>query len=403
MRDVSAGARAFSPLSEEFFDDPFETYRWMRDEAPCYRNDELGFFALSRFDDVVAGLRDWKSLSNEHGLRLDQLKDPENRAAKLNIIFMDPPEHDRMRRLVSRAFTPLAMTRMEPVAREVISGFLDELEGAGEFDAVVDFAAPFPVEIISAILGVPRADRQQIRHWTDAVLFRRPGNLNPTPQGMEALRLRKEYFHALIADKRAHPEHDMIGELIEAEVADDDGTTHRLSDHEIVEFATLLASAGSETVTKMIGNALMLFHRNPGEWQKLVDDRDKIPNAVEEVLRYWAPSQYQGRFSLTESEWHGVTIPVGEPVFLLTGAASRDEREYAEPDRFDVDREIGLAVGFGHGIHVCIGAALARLESRTVLDEWSKRWPTFSVDEAGSTRVTMSNVWGYATLPVRVG
>jgi cytochrome P450 len=403
MSVESAEVRAFSPLSEEFFDDPYETYRWMRDEEPCYRNEDLGFFALSRFDDVVAGLRDWKTFSNEHGLRLDQLKDPENRAAKLNIIFMDPPEHDRMRRLVSRAFTPRAMTRMEPVARQVIGGFLDEIPASSEFDAVVDFAAPFPVEIISALLGVPKADRQQIRHWTNAVLYRNPNDPNPTPEGMEALRLRKEYFHALITDKRAHPDDDMIGALIEAEVADDDETMHRLSDHEIVEFATLLASAGSETVTKMVGNALMLFHRHRGEWQKLVDDRAKIPNAVEEVLRYWAPSQYQGRFSLTESEWHGVTIPAGEPVFLLTGAASRDEREYVDADVLDIDRDIGLAVGFGHGIHVCIGAALARLETRTVLDEWSKRWPDFTVDEAGCQRVTMSNVWGYATLPVRVG
>ena len=403
MSVESAGVRAFSPLSEEFFDDPYETYRWMRDEEPCYRNEELGFFALSRFDDVVAGLRDWKTFSNEHGLRLDQLKDPENRAAKLNIIFMDPPEHDRMRRLVSRAFTPRAMTRMEPVAREVIRGFLDEIPSSGEFDAVVDFAAPFPIEIISALLGVPKADRQQIRHWTDAVLYRNPNDPNPTPEGMEALRLRKEYFHGLIAHKRAHPGDDMIGALIEAEVADDDGTMHRLSDHEIVEFATLLASAGSETVTKMVGNALMLFHRHRGEWHKLVDDRAKIPSAVEEVLRYWAPTQYQGRFSLVESEWHGVTIPAAEPVFLLTGAAGRDEREYADADVFDIDRDIGLAVGFGHGIHVCIGAALARLETRTVLDEWSKRWPDFTVDEAGCQRVTMSNVWGYATLPVGVG
>ena len=403
MSVESAGVRAFSPLSEEFFDDPYETYRWMRDEEPCYRNEELGFFALSRFDDVVAGLRDWKTFSNEHGLRLDQLKDPENRAAKLNIIFMDPPEHDRMRRLVSRAFTPRAMTRMEPVAREVIGGFLDEIPSSGEFDAVVDFAAPFPIEIISALLGVPKADRQRIRHWTDAVLYRNANDPNPTPEGMEALRLRKEYFHALIDDKRAQPGDDMIGALIEAEVADDDGTMHRLSDHEIVEFATLLASAGSETVTKMVGNALMLFHRHRGEWQKLVDDRAKIPSAVEEVLRYWAPTQYQGRFSLVESEWHGVTIPAAEPVFLLTGAAGRDDREYADADVFDIDREVGLAVGFGHGIHVCIGASLARLETRTVLDEWSKRWPNFTVDEAGCRRVTMSNVWGYATLPVRVG
>ena len=392
----------FSPLSETFFDDPYETYRWLRDEAPCYRNDELGFWALSRFDDVVSAHRDWKTFSNEHGLRLDQLQDPENRAAKLNIIFMDPPDHDRMRRLVSRAFTPRAITRMEPVARDVIGGYLDAFQDRTTFDAVADFAAPFPVEIISTLLGVPEADRQQIRHWTDAVLHRRPDDPNPTSEGVEALRLRKEYFHALIAEKRAAPADDMIGTLLEAEVADDDGTMHRLTDHEIVEFATLLASAGSETVTKMLGNAIVLFHRHPAEWRKVLDDPAKIPNAIEEVLRYWAPSQYQGRYTLAASEWHGTTIPAGEPVFLLTASANRDEREYPDPDDFDVDRDIGLSVGFGHGIHVCIGAALARLETRITLEEWSARWPAYEVDEAGCRKVTMSNVAGYANVPVDV-
>ena len=392
----------FSPLSQDFFDDPYDTYRWLRDEAPCYRNDELGFWALSRFDDIVAAHRDWKTFSNAHGLRLDQLKDPENRAANLNIIFMDPPAHERMRKLVSRAFTPRAITRMEPVARDVISGYLDALHDAETFDAITDFAAPFPVEIISALLGVPPADRQQIRHWTDAVLYRRPGDPNPTAEGVEAFRLRNEYFHALIDEKRAHPAEDMIGTLVEAEVADDLGVLHRLTDDEIVEFATLLASAGSETVTKMLGNAFVLFHRFRTEWRKLVDDRTRIPNAIEEVLRYWAPSQYQGRYTLTESEWHGRTIPAGEPVFLLTGSANRDEREYDRPDVFDVDREIGLAVGFGHGIHVCIGAALARLETRITLEEWTKRFPEYEVDEAGCRKVTMSNVAGYANVAVNV-
>ena len=196
-------ATEFSPLSQEFFDDPYDMYRSLRDEAPCYHNDDLGFWALSRFDDVVAAQRDWATFSNAHGLRLDQLKDPENRARDLNIIFMDPPAHDRMRRLVSRAFTPRAITRMEPVAHRVISQYLDALGDADTFDAIDDFAAPFPVAIISTLLGVPEADRQQIRHWTDAVLYRRPDDPNPTPEGIEALRLRKEYFHALIDDKRA--------------------------------------------------------------------------------------------------------------------------------------------------------------------------------------------------------
>ena len=400
-------ATEFSPLSQEFFDDPYDMYRSLRDEAPCYHNDDLGFWALSRFDDVVAAQRDWATFSNAHGLRLDQLNDPENRARDLNIIFMDPPAHDRMRRLVSRAFTPRAITRMEPVAHRVISQYLDALGDADTFDAIDDFAAPFPVAIISTLLGVPEADRQQIRHWTDAVLYRRPDDPNPTPEGIEALRLRKEYFHALIDDKRARSApngeaSDMIGTLLEAEVADDDGAMHRLTDHEIVEFATLLASAGSETVTKMLGNAIVLFHRYPTEWRKLLDNPAKVTNAIEEVLRYWAPTQYQGRFSLAPSEWHDRKIPAGEPVFLLTGSANRDEREYDDPDTFDIDREIGLAVGFGHGIHVCIGAALARLETRITLEEWAARWPHYEVDDAGCRKVTMANVAGYATVPVSV-
>jgi len=147
----------------------------------------------------------------------------------------------------------------------------------------------------------------------------------------------------------------------------------------------------------------VLFHRNPGEWRKVVDDPGRIPNAVEEVLRYWAPSQYQGRYSHLDSEWHGVTIPAGEPVFLVTGAANRDEREYENPDAFDVDREIGLSIGLGHGIHACLGAALARLETRMAIEEWASRWPEYSVDDAGLRRVNMSNVAGYSNVPVAVG
>ena len=195
----------------------------------------------------------------------------------------------------------------------------------------------------------------------------------------------------------------MIGQLIEAEVTVDDGTTQRLTDDEIVQFATLLASAGSETVTKLVGNAIVLFFRNPSEWQKVCNEPALIPNAVEETLRYWAPSQYQGRYSLADSAWHGVTIPASQPLFLLTGSANRDEREYGNADLFDIDRKFGLTVGFGYGIHFCIGAALARLEARIAIEQWAKRWPRFRVDEAGCRRVTMSNVAGYANVPVSVG
>ena len=393
----------FNPLSDDFFDDPYETYRWLRDEAPCYHNEEYGFWALSRFDDCVAAHRDWRTFSSEHGLTLDQLTDPNANAKGQSIIVMDPPDHDRMRKLVSRAFTPRAITRMEPIAHEIICGLLDEVHGESEFDAVADFAAPFPIEVISAILGVPKEDRQQIRHWTDLMLLRLPNDPNPTPEGLQAGLEHVLYFLELIKEKRAQPTDDMIGQLIEVEVEMEDGSRQRLTDEEIAGFSTLLAAAGAETVTKLVGNAVVLFHRNPDEWHKVLDDPGKAVPAVEEVLRYWAPSQYQGRFSHLDSEWHGVTLPAGQPVFLVTGAANRDEREYEHPDVFDLDRPIGLTLGLGHGIHSCLGAALARLESRMAIEEWARRFPRYDVDESRCERVNMSNVAGYSNVPVRVG
>jgi len=393
----------FNPLSDDFFDDPYETYRWLRDDAPCYHNEQFGFWALSRFEDVATAHRDWRTFSSEHGLTLDQLTDPDANVKGQSIIMMDPPEHDRMRRLVSRAFTPRAITRMEPIAHEIITKYLDRVQDAGEFDAVTEFAGPFPVEVISAILGVPEADRQQIRHWTDEMLLRLPDDPKPTPEGLHAGLEQILYFLELVKDKRTHTDDGMICQLIEAEVEAEDGSRNRLTDEEIAGFATLLAAAGSETVTKLVGSAIVLFARNPGEWQKVLDDPGRSVDAVEEVLRYWAPSQYQGRFSHLDSEWHGVTIPAGEPVFLITGAANRDEREYENPDVFDIDREMGLVLGLGHGVHACIGAALARLESRMAIEEWAKRWPEYAVDEAGLRRVNMSNVAGYSNVPVVAG
>jgi cytochrome P450 len=390
----------FDPLSADFFDDPYETYRWLRDEAPVYHNERYGFWALSRFADVVTAHRDWKTFSSEHGLTIDQLTDPDSSVRGTSIILMDPPEHDRMRKLVSRVFTPRAMAGLEPMVRDVITSYLEPYDGAETFDAVADFAAPFPVEVISTMLGVPKSDRQQIRHWTDLMLHREPGDPRPTHEGMEASLEQVGYFLDLIADKRAHPRDDMISRLTEVEVEDDDGATHRLDDVEIAGFATLLAAAGSETVTKLVGSGVVLFARNPGEWQQVLDDPERAADAVEEVLRYWAPSQYQGRFTHRPATFHGVTIPEGSPTFLLTGAANRDEREYDDPDRFDIGREVGLRVGLGHGIHSCLGAALARLESRIAFEEIRVRWPYFEVDDSGLRRVQMSNVAGFSHVPV---
>jgi cytochrome P450 len=391
----------FNPFSPDFFDDPYDTYRWLRDEAPAYYNEEYPFWALSRYDDVVSAHRDWKTFSSEHGLTIDQLTDPDSPVRGTSIIMMDPPEHEPLRKLVSRVFTPRAVESLEPMIRTVVRSHLDPLLDRDDFDLVADFSGPFPVEVISSMLGVPEADRQQIRHWTDLLLHREPNDPRTTPEGMEAALLQVGYFLELIADKRAHPSDDLIARLIEVEVTDEDGTAHRLTDDDIAGFALLIAAAGSETVTKLVGNGVVLFHRHPAEWQQLLDDRSKTVAAVEEVLRYWAPSQYQGRFSHAPSRWHGVTIPAGMPVLLITGAANRDERAYEDPDRFDIDRPQPLAVGLGHGIHACLGAALARLESRIAFDEIADRWPRYTVDESGLRRVQMSNVAGFSNVPVR--
>ncbi|MGH9025214.1 MAG: cytochrome P450 [Acidimicrobiia bacterium] len=392
----------FNPFSADFFDDPYDTYRWLRDEAPVYHNEHFGFWALSRFDDLVAAHRDWKTFSSQHGVTIDQLTDPNNPQRGSSIIFMDPPEHERMRKLVSRVFTPRAVAALEPLVRRVVAQYLDRLEGRDEIDLVADFAAPFPVEVISTMLGVPEPDRQQVRIWTDEMLHREPDDPKPTPEGMQAGMNQLVYFLELIKTKRSQPADDMISRLIEVEVEDETGNRSRLSDGEIAGFATLLAAAGSETVTKLIGSGLVLFGRNPGEWRKVLDDPERIPNAVEEVLRYWAPSQYQGRFTHTEARFEGGTIPEGVPVLLVTGAANHDERAYDSPDVFDIDRPPKLAIGLGHGIHSCLGAALARLESAIAIDEVRSRWPAYEVDESGLRRVHMSNVAGFSNVPVRV-
>ncbi len=383
----------FDPLSETFFDDPYETFRRLRDEAPLYWNDKYGFWALSRYEDVLAVHRDWKTFSSTHGATIDQLTDPGSREIlRGSIIFMDPPEHDEMRRMVSRVFTPKAVANLEPLVRDLIVKYLDPLVGETRFDLLADFAAPFPVEVISAILGVPEEDHQQIRHWTDLMLHREPGNPKPTQEGMEAAMYEAAYLYELAKEKRRSPSDDMLSGLVAS----------GLSDKEIAGFGGLLAAAGSETVTKLIGNGVVLFCRNPVEWAKVLSDPGVLPLAVEEIVRYWAPSQYQGRWSTAATEWHGTEIPARAPIVLVTGAASRDERMYTDPDRFDISRPLSMSVGFGHGIHTCLGAALARLESRIAFEEIAKRWPSYEVNDEGLRRVQMANVAGFSNVPVVV-
>jgi cytochrome P450 len=391
----------FDPFSEEFWNGPWETYRRMQEEAPVYYNEQYDFYALTRHVDVAAGLKDFETYSSAYGIDLSMVRSGQRPPP--SIIFMDPPDHRHMRSLLNKVFTPRAIQSQKEMVTEKIDKYLGAAN-PDRFDAVQDFSGPFPVEVITTMLGVPEEHAQQVRHWIDESLTREPGQVETSEQGMQANIDTAMYYFGLIQERRADPQDDMISRLIAAEIPGDDGQSRKLDDIEITGFATLLGGAGAETVTKLVGNAPVVFGRNPDQWQKLLDDRSKIPAAVEELLRYEAPSQYQVRRSMKDVHLHGVTIPAGKPVFLINGAANRDPEAWTDPDKFDVDRDRTEAqnMGFGYGIHSCLGAALARMESAVALEKLLDFMPRFEVDWEGCQRVHMQNVLGWKNVPVKV-
>ncbi|MEE6136830.1 cytochrome P450 [Mycobacterium sp. 050128] len=393
----------FDPFSEEFFNDPYPTYRRMREEAPVYYDETHDFYALTRHEDVSAAFKDYETYSSARGIDLAMVKNNDLPQDSKSMIFMDPPEHRRMRSLVNKVFTPRAITSLKDSVTELIEYHLSRIN-PNRFDVVADFSALFPVEVISTVLGVPAAHRQQIRHWVDASLHREPGQIEMGDANWEAVTQIGAFYYNLIQERRKAPQDDMISGLIAAEVEREGGGTTQLTDLEITGFATLLGGAGAETVTKLVGNAVVQFARNPDQWQKLLDDRGKVPAAVEEVLRYEAPAQYNVRCSLKDVELHGVTIPAGKPVFLLGGSANRDPNAFTDADKFDIDRDRTEAqnLGFGYGVHSCLGAALARLESVIALNKLLDLMPRYEVLWDECKRVSMQNVAGWSNVPVRV-
>lgn len=398
---ISLDSVHFDPFSDEFFSDPFETYRRLRDRAPVYHSTQYDFWALSRYEDVASAMRDHETYSSAKGVTLDHYIDPNAMIPQGVIIMMDPPLHTRMRSLVNKVFTPRAIAKLESMVRTVIEDTARHID-VTSFDLVEDFAAQFPVEIITTLLGVPPDGRQQIRHWLDALLEREPGNISTTPAGRDAAVSMWRYYYDLVVEKRANPQDDMISRLTLVEVERDDGSVTRLDDFEISAFASLLGGAGAETVTKLVASAAVVFARHPDQWRTLRRDRTRISAAFEELLRYEGPSQYDIRWSNVDVELHGTVIPQHKPVMLINGSATRDERAFADPDRFDIDRRhSGHNLGFGYGIHSCLGAALARMEGRIAIDVLLDLIPEYEVDVTGLQRVKMPNVFGWGRVPVR--
>ncbi|MCV7383247.1 cytochrome P450 [Mycolicibacter longobardus] len=391
----------FDPFSEEYYDNPFDIYRRMREEAPLYYNEELDFYALTRHVDVAAAFKDFETYSSARGCDLAMVRSGE--VPQKMIIFMDPPDHRHMRSLLNKAFTPRAIQSQRETVVEQVERFLSAV-GPDRFDVVQDFSGPFPVEVITRMAGVPEEYRQQVRHWIDTSLHREPGQIETSEAGMQATIETATYYYGLIQERRGDPQDDMISRLIAAEIPGENGEMRRLDDIEITGFASLLGAAGAETVTKLVGSAAVIFARNPDQWQKLLDDPSKVPAAVEELLRYEGPVQYNVRYTLKEAHVSGGTIPAGKPVFLIGAAANRDPEAFADADTFDIDRDQTEAqhLGLGYGIHSCLGAALARMESVIALERLLDFMPRYEVDWDGLQRVHMQNVSGYSNVPVRV-
>lgn len=400
--EVDSGPVEFDPFSQDFFDGAYDTYRRLRNEAPIYYSKQWDFWALTRYDDVAPATKDHETFSSAKGATLDMVKAHADAIPVPKVIIsMDPPEHQKMRRLVSNVFTPRAIAALEDMVREKVYERIEALNPK-QFDAVADFSALFPNEVITTMLGVPKEDRDQIRRWLDLLLERRPGEIAVPREGYEASMNTGLYYYDLVRQRRAAPQDDMISRLIETEI-ERDGVVEKLTDVDITGFATMLGGAGAETVTKLVGNAMVAFADFPDQWRKLRDDRSKIPAAVEELLRYEAPSQYQVRTATRDVTYYGTTIPKGAAVLLVTGSALRDERMFDDPDGLDIDRDrkMGFNLAFGYGVHSCLGAALARMESRIALDALLDLIPEYEVDRDGLRRVAMSNVCGYSNVPVR--
>jgi cytochrome P450 len=391
---------SWDPFDTEIDTAPYAIWRRLRDEAPVYRNERFGFFALSRFDDVDRASRDPATFSSAHGTVLELMTDEPYPDAPL--IFLDPPEHTRLRALVSRAFTPRRVNELEDRIRELCADFLDRQVGRDGFDYVQDFAARLPSLVISSLFGVPLAEQDDVRHLIDTMFTIEPGVGTMNPTALQATAELNTYFAGLLDERRARPTDDMLSALNAAELRLDDGTVRRLSTPEAALFAVMLVSAGTETVARLLGWAAVTLAAHPDQRATLVADPTLVPNAVEELLRYEAPSPVQARYVTSPVELHGVTIPRGSKVLLLTGSAGRDERQYPDADRFDVRREFSTHLSFGYGVHFCLGAALARLESRIALEETLRRFPEWDVDHDRAVRLHTSTVRGYSSVPIRI-
>ncbi len=386
----------YSPFDRDIVHNPFPTYQALRDEAPLYHNEQVGFWALSRYADVVAAHLDTDVFSSANGVTIEGVDQ-----GMPFLIVKDPPEHTWHRKIAGRMFTPRRINALEPFIRTTAAGLLDKVADIDEFDLVEHFSFRLPLDVISELIGIPDSVREHIHNLSDRLVARDETGTVTQDAALASLEL-AQVFVDLVAERRRNPGNDVITTLMNTEVTDDDGNTRSLDDNELANRFIELAFAGHETVAKLIPNGVIALSWYPDQRRELAADPGLMPNAVEEMLRWDPPSHYQGRWTTRDVELHGTVIPEGQRVILITGSAVHDERTYPDPELFDIHRDIDRHVSFGFGRHLCLGAALARLETRIAFEELLKRIPDFTFDETGVERAFSSNVRGLSRLPLRV-
>ncbi|HEU5306053.1 MAG TPA: cytochrome P450 [Acidimicrobiia bacterium] len=398
MTQIRTGDVSYDPYDVDIDADPYPVFARLREEAPLYYNEPYDFYALSRYDDVERALVDRDTYISGRGGILEIIKAGIQMPPGI-LIFEDPPTHTIHRALLSRVFTPRQVNGLEPKIREFCARSLDPLVGEPGFDFVADLGAQMPMRVIGMLLGIPEDDQEAVRDRGNANLRTRPGQ----PQKVKENFVDGEMFAEYLDWRAEHPSDDIMTQLVNAEFEDETGTRRTLRREEILTYITVVAGAGNETTTRLIGWAGKVLAEHPDQRRELVDDPSLIPNAIEELLRFEPPAPHVGRYVAQPVECHGTTVPEGSAMLLLVGAANRDERRYPGGDRFDIHREIGQHLTFGYGAHYCLGAALARLEGRVALEEVLKRFPEWHVDWSQEPRLApTSTVRGWESLPVLV-
>jgi cytochrome P450 len=383
----------YDPYGDECHRDPYPVYRALRDHAPVYHDEERGFWALSRFDDVIGALHAPATFLNGDGISLEG----QARSPYPMIITMDPPRHDQLRALVARGFTARPVAAYEPAFRALARELIGAFASHGRVDFVEAYSGALPLYVIGSLLGIERGGLAEFRRLGDALMNQDPAEPVSIDRGKAASVALLEGIKGVIADRRRAPGDDLISSLLAATV---DG--ERLRDDEVIGFCYLLILAGTETTANLLANGAIALAAHPDQRAELRADPGLIANAVEEMLRWDSPVQSDARTTAAPVELHGTVVPEGDKVLLLFGSAGRDEREYADPDRFDIHRRVERHLSLGHGIHYCMGAALARLEAQVTFEELLATLPDWDVDgdPAALPRVRSYMVRGPSRLPL---